>query len=268
MSLKENIRWGLRAKNLYLIIKPIQKIKNWYIYYLDFFCLAHKPKVTYHLRNDLKIMVRSCTADRGIITSVLLADEYLLNKTNFDTNSVIIDIGAQIGIFSIYAATKSKTVYAFEPVPENYKLFLENIRINDFNRIIKAYNYAISDKEENLRLFLNEDNTGGHSAYSKTGNYLDVPTMSLKDVFDKNDIKICDLLKIDAEGSEYEILFGLPEEYFKKIKRVFVEYHDFNGMDSNNEPSNNIESLRKYLENHGYTVIDKNDYLYCFKNKK
>lgn len=266
MGIKENISWGLRVKNLYLITKPIQKIKNWHAYYLDFFCLIRKPKLIYHMRNGLKILVRSGTADRGIITSVLLADEYLLDQTKLESNSVVIDIGAQIGVFSIFAASKSKRVYSFEPVPENYRLLLENIKINNFDRKIKAFNYAVSNEKKNLRLFLNENNTGEHSVYFKTKKYLDVPAVPLKDIFDEHNINICDLLKIDTEGSEYEILYGLPKDYFKRIKRIYVEYHDINGVDTSGASTkyNHIE-LKKYLEKNGYKVTDKNDYLYCIK---
>ena len=44
-------------------------------------------------------------------------------------------------------------------------------------------------------------------------------------IFDNNNITNCDFLKLDCEGSEYEIIKNLPTEYFKKIKKMIIEYH-------------------------------------------
>lgn len=54
---------------------------------------------------------------------------------------------------------------------------------------------------------------------------------------------------MDCEGAEFEILYNLPDEYFKKIKKIRLEYHNH----LSNE-KNNIEYLMKFLEQKGYRV--------------
>ena len=68
---------------------------------------------------------------------------------NFDKNSIFLDIGANIGNFSIYAFKKKKCkVYAIEPEPNSFSRLLDNIVINKAN--IKAFNFAIFIKKKNF----------------------------------------------------------------------------------------------------------------------
>ena len=65
---------------------------------------------------------------------------------NFETDSVFFDIGANIGIYSLYSAVvKGNTVYAFEPHASSYKNLLDSINLNNLTKC-HAYSVAISDK--------------------------------------------------------------------------------------------------------------------------
>jgi hypothetical protein len=52
-----------------------------------------------------------------------------------------------------------------------------------------------------------------------------VTSITLKDLFDKQGIERCNLLKLDCEGSEYEILYTLPSAYYSRIDTIVMEYH-------------------------------------------
>src|SRR6266508_6011309 len=52
-----------------------------------------------------------------------------------------------------------------------------------------------------------------------------VKAVSLKDIFDAHAVEQCDFLKLDCEGAEYDILFSLAVDYFRRIKRIAMEYH-------------------------------------------
>lgn len=54
-----------------------------------------------------------------------------------------------------------------------------------------------------------------------------IPCVALSDIFRQNKIDYIDLLKIDAEGVEYDILLGAEKGLLRKIKRIILEYHDF-----------------------------------------
>ena len=50
-------------------------------------------------------------------------------------------------------------------------------------------------------------------------------SISLENIFETNYIEKCDFLKIDCEGEEYSILSALPDLYYNRIKKIFIEYH-------------------------------------------
>ena len=84
------------------------------------------------------------------------------------------------------------------------------------------------------------------------------------DIFTENDIKECDLLKIDCEGAEYEIIESLPSDFFVKIKKMVIEYHM---ADSNPEL---LEKLITKLKQFSFSVYTRplfNDIGFLFGKK-
>ena len=92
-------------------------------------------------------------------------------------------------------------------------------------------------------------------------------SIALKDVFDSNNIKQCDLLKIDTEGSEYDILYNLPDEYYKKIKRIYLEHHNVNiFLPKNIHNNHNHNYLKIFLEKRGFNVFMQDNYIFANNN--
>ena len=81
-----------------------------------------------------------------------------------------------------------------------------------------------SSNSSDLDIFLNEDQSG-HSIFSKNNKKITVKSISLKQIFDENKILNCKLLKLDCEGSEYQIIDALPLNYFDRIENIVIEYH-------------------------------------------
>lgn len=155
-------------------------------------------------------------------------------------NDVVFDIGANQGIFSIYAASKGAQVHSCEPVPSNYKILIDNITKNSMNNIITPINYAISSIEDSVILKLPKADeicpTGMGSISSSSIESLkeniqfdtiDIPvkTKTLDDWIDLTDVKQIDLMKIDCEGAEIDILETLSLENAAKIKNIVMETH-------------------------------------------
>ena len=83
---------------------------------------------------------------------------------------------------------------------------------------------AVSKHDGNIPLYLNDD-ASGHSIFLKNSNSTQVKSVTLQKVFELNNIKKCNLLKLDCEGSEYEIINSLPDSYFSMIDKMIIEYH-------------------------------------------
>jgi FkbM family methyltransferase len=125
--------------------------------------------------------------------------------------SVFIDAGANIGLMSLYAASKvgkQGKVFAFEPFPKIYDRLLANIKLNEFNQI-QSFPVALGSKAGEGLLYPNTKYNPGASSLIQTnagGDGVRVPV----DVLDKivSDNQLVDVLKIDVEGFELEVLKG------------------------------------------------------------
>lgn len=203
------------------------------------------------LNNGLKFTMRSRTMDKAVFKEVWVKDLYGRHDFNIDNADTIIDIGAHIGLFSVYAATKSQLgkVYAFEPFGENFELLQMNLNNNSISNVV-AEEVAI-DKENGIsKLYLSPDNnTGGHSFHLKknSGYFVDVATLSLASVVEKYELSVIDYLKMDCEGAEFEILYNTTRESLAIVQKLVLECHPYNDY--------TVEEMKNYLCENGFSVI-------------
>ena len=140
-------------------------------------------------------------------------------------NATILDIGANIGNHSVFFSTigGAKRVIAFEPVQETFRMLRNNIKINNLDKIVTAYNVGLGrDCEDGEIDFIASDNIGGTSIkVSNTQNKFAISIVSL-DKFKLNVNKI-DFIKIDVEGFEIEVLKGMINTIKKHKPAIFIE---------------------------------------------
>ena len=245
-----NNKTSLKAK-VKTVFGIIKVYKNWPTYFLDYFKKIKKKNITITLRNGVKFLVRSRTYDIIVLNEMWLKNTYNPKGFEIKENDTIVDIGAHIAVFSIYAAILAKKgrVYAFEPMPENYSLLKKNISINHLKNIIPI-NQAVDSKSGITELFINEENTGGNSLLlknSEKSNRIQVHTTSIQEFMKKYSIDKIDILKMDCEGAEYEILFKCPKNTLNKISKITMEYHPI-------DKSRNVKTLKRFLEKNGFKV--------------
>ena len=164
----------------------------------------------------------------------------------------ILDIGAGIGEYTVYAAAMrpDSQVFSFEPYPQSFVLMQENLRLNKLPNA-RAFENAIGAASGKLVL----DLTGGEplqfqSSMTQTAPVekgLAVNALSLADAFAMLAMDSCDLLKLDCEGAEYGILFNTPAPVLGLVKRIVMEYHD-------NVVEHTHRDLARFLTEQGFEV--------------
>lgn len=212
--------------NLQILLDTKKLYKNWATVLCDTGGLIKGKQLIFKLKNGIKVGIRAHSYDRKAFNTVWLYDAYLLDLFTIQPGDVVVDIGAHIGSFSLYAANLAKEgkVIAYEPFPDNFELLKFNAELNHFDNITPVC-AGISGKKEVKYLHVDEGNTAGHSVFSE-GKAVEAQFITLQDVFETNGIEQIDFLKIDCEGSEYDILFNAPENCVQRVKKVAMEYHE------------------------------------------
>ena len=160
-----------------------------------------------------------------------------------ENDSIILDVGANFGLYSIVAGNKLTTgkVYAFEPVPDLVQQFKRNIQLNELTNI-EIVPSAVSDISGSFQFYLSgKDNlgmSGFHPPDNFSGTQKIVDSVILDEWAEDNQIAKLNLVKIDVEGAEINVLKGM-KNLIKKFKPVIF-----------------IEISSENLEKYGYTIND------------
>jgi FkbM family methyltransferase len=141
-------------------------------------------------------------------------------------SSVFLDVGANIGMYSILGclASPSLRAYAFEPIAENQAILERNVWSHGLGERVSVQPVAASDRDGAATIRVVED-SGMHSFDLQTGrgSAREVPTMTL-DAFTADADLSPDLIKIDVEGHEPAVLAGAVRLFERCSPTVFVEY--------------------------------------------
>ncbi len=179
-------------------------------------------------------------AGESVLAEIFKEREYKVAETVIaEASETILDIGAHVGMFSIYARllNPSVQIYALEPEESNFKLLQENIKENNLKKI-QPLKIALSGRTEKTTLLISQDSHNHHLQSSpelkseKNENEItqSVQTYSLRDFLDKEKIRFVSLLKMDIEGGEYDVFSACMPADFTRIGAVIMEYHNYGGM--------------------------------------
>jgi FkbM family methyltransferase len=141
-----------------------------------------------------------------------------------------VDVGANIGIYTLYASSlKSfQVVFAIEPMPHTFKQLKKNIQLNSF-RNIEAINLPALSSQKPVKFIYNDTrvgSTGGSvfekSTYTNVGEELNTKTITGDSVLEDSPNQ--SIIKIDVDGAEFEVLKGFQDSIKKhKIISVLIE---------------------------------------------
>lgn len=237
----------------------------------------------YILPNNMAIVHLNKNETDFMYNEIFVEQNYLKHGIRINNGDCIFDIGANIGMFTllINQLYKDMKVFTFEPIPDLFKLLEINVGL--YCNGTKAFNCGVSnentqsvftfyskasvmsgrygdlniEKETFGKSMVNQgqmDDKGKEDIDKYYNELLEgrfeskdivCQMKTLSEIIKENNINKIDLLKVDVEKSELDVLQGIAEEDWCKIKQIVLEVHNLDGL------LNKVVSL---LKKHGYKV--------------
>ncbi len=187
-------------------------------------------------------------------------EEKFLNEKAFK-DKTIYDIGGNVGIFSLFFASKVGhdvgQVITFEPNPRSYSEIEKNKELNNFENLY-IEKIGLGRKREDKKLFFREHDTGTGSMESGIKSQIeeqehecvDVEVHPLDSYAKTRSLPMPDFIKIDVEGMEYDVLLGMKKIIEKHKPQLFIEIHGLN----KEEKIKNIKRIVAFLQLFNYLI--------------
>lgn len=232
------------------------------IYSLKF---RHTP-LSFHCRDD---------SDQSVIEEIFQDRLYRCLESILPTlTAPILDIGAHIGVFSIYARLFNPQVkiIALEPEPDNSALLKENLKLNHCKNVTVKQLAIVPNEQPTTTLYLHKNShnhstlSPEHHIISSPNHYITVPATTMEKLIKQNKLEKIGLLKMDIEGAEFEIFQSFNFSIFQSIRNIAIEYHEFH--------NNKRTDLENIIRSYGFSAehfpnhFDKKFGLLVCRNKK
>jgi FkbM family methyltransferase len=186
------------------------------------------------------------------IFSEILAGIYEMDVKD----SKVLDIGAFYGETAVYySKLGASEIFAYEPF-KSESFILSNAQLNGCNNI-KSYRMAVSDQDGFLNCDAEFENRAETKVYYAENINKRLNKISLETIVNEHQIKD-GCLKVDTEGSEFEIIAGAPIEILRKFKEIIIEVHNYFG---------NINEITDKLMNSGFDIVTSQNPIIKFEFK-
>lgn len=185
--------------------------------------------------------------------------ETLFWKSLIKDNDIILDIGANIGYYSLMASKRIKSgkIYAFEPVKQTYAKLIKNIELNNFQNIVPV-NKAVSNKEDIIEIYVADNKNTGTSSITNhahfSGEKQPVVAIPIDSFVRENKIPKVDIIKIDVEGAESLVIEGMQETLIKFNPYILIELID----ERLKAAGSSLILIYDFLEKLGYSPFQTN----------
>jgi FkbM family methyltransferase len=229
-------------------LRIIQICRDWPRWFHEYFTgLNDGSSDRYRMRCGIELYVRHNRSDFHMIDEIWAYRKYDYFGYRVSPGDIVVDIGANIGTFSLYAAKVcgAARVISFEPFLDNFRLLTKNVEQNQLPSVA-CVNEAVAGSRGSRTLRLSSMDAGSHSLVtSPSGRTVEVNCCTLDDVFTRFSLPRIDYLKVDCEGAEYEILESATCR-LQQIGRISMETHTTS--------TRRAEDLAMLLRRHGFAV--------------
>jgi FkbM family methyltransferase len=222
-------------------------------------------------RNGVAMEIRPRHGDRYTFYETLVMNSYLRQGQHLRPGDTVIDIGANIGCFSVLAARAvgpTGRVLAVEPEQSTFESLRRNVRLNrceniDARRLAIGGSSGEAELHVGVKMLFNSiyAQVGGVKEGAPahgTGSELQrVPMSTLENLMDDAEVERCDYLKIDCEGAEFDIFREMDERTANRIDQITMEIHRIPG----GEP----EALRSRLTDLGFQQEFASSLVYAWR---
>jgi FkbM family methyltransferase len=200
--------------------------------------MRHPYKVS--ARKGLTVELRpGVRGERYVFYEVFMKSCYLSAGQRIRPGDTVIDIGANVGFFSILAASlvgPTGSVIAIEPHPETFAQLQRNVEVSGMKNI-RARQAAVAETKGTCSLFFGDIPTYSSLFSTVDGNppelqSREVATTTLEDVMKEESLVRCNYLKVDCEGAEYAILESISPEVAQRIDQITMEIHHIPGHET------------------------------------
>ena len=192
--------------------------RNW-IYFL-FSRFSNREGILV-LRNGLRFWIRPHATDRSAITEVAVLDAY----SAVPAGAVVVDVGANIGAFSLAASRRAAIVYALEPVSANFEMLRRNVELNHASNMV-IERLAMAGENGECEIAVAGVSSSMHYRVQDGASVERVPTITLDRFLDERGIEHVDYMKMDCEGSEWDIVLKARPDVLARIKHLEMEFHN------------------------------------------
>ncbi|WP_369183498.1 FkbM family methyltransferase [Streptomyces sp. Y1] len=251
---------------------------------------AERPR--FQLPNGLWVTHQNEAETRHFYEDIFDHRTYAKHGITITDGATVVDVGGNIGLFTLFAHYEAKDVkvYTFEPAPPMFELLSRNVADHGVNATLinagasdaegtaeftfyprssgmSSFHPDEAEEKHNLRTIIaNQREAGAADEIDQLGAYAEelmdvrfeaIPFTAtlrpLSAVIREQGIERIDLIKIDVQKSEHQVIAGIADEDWPKIRQMVLEAHDGDGR---------VARLTELLTGHGFTVLAEQDELY------
>lgn len=253
---------------------------------------APEPQRFCTLPNGLEIGCQSAKETEHIYDDIFAHRVYLSGGITLWDGATVFDIGGNIGMFTVFLHQTYRNIksYTFEPAPPLFDILHYNTAQHAGGGTCKLFNCGVSDtykvanltfypyssgmssfygdqeeEKDVLRIILaNQEEAGDNEAdgLATSEEFLDArftevnfecPLVPLEQIIRQEGVETIDLMKIDVQKSELDVLRGLGEDDWGKVRQIAMEVHDLDGE---------LAIVQDLLAKHDFNVVVEQDPLY------